>query len=537
MPARLLVFGIDGTDWDLLDPLIAAGRMPAFKAFKERSCWGRLSSTNPPITPAAWTSSFTGVNPGAHGIFDFFQRYEGSYGMRIASSKDNRRPTVFRLASSAGKSVCALNIPFAYPPEAVNGILMTGFGTPSGDVSFIHPPEARAALMAHFKDASAQPMILRYASEARLRKDIAATTEGLRRGAAALLAERDWDLFLVVFDGTDRLQHRFWRYHDQMHPAHPGPGHPYAGVISEHYEFLDRILAELLGLAGADAKVLSYSDHGFGPARSSFFLNRALEEAGFLAWRPGAKSRLRRAMGRIRRGVAAGAVRFGLGNLLWKAWSQANRRQWRSVVIDALDWSRTRAFASSQFNASVRLNLRGREPEGCVDPADAPRILSEVRQSLLSFRDPETGEAPILAAVPREEVYRGERLPEAPDLVVSGADGVMVRHGWNRRIYEGLNSCGMEHAGDHRPFGMFALDAPGAAPGRRDMPPRIEDIAPTILEILGIPIPEGLDGTSLLGGKPSAPASGPSSGSGGGSAYTPEEEEAVKRRLEDLGYL
>ena len=537
MSSKLLVFGLDGTDWNVLDPLIDAGLLPTFKSLKARSCWGPLRSTVPQITPVAWTSSFTGVNPGRHGIFDFFKRFKGGYGLRLVSSKDNMHPTMFRTLSDAGKRVCALNIPFAYPPEPVNGILVSGLGSSSAGASFIYPPSERASLNDLFQGLAAYSLMLRYGKRKQMRKGVMISTEALRRGSTSLLSEREWDLFLVVFDGTDRLQHRFWRFFDRQHPFYPGPHHPEASVIPDYYVLLDGILKDLLERAGTDAAVMMYSDHGFGSTRRVFHLNRALEQAGFLRFRPGQKGLLHRVATRLRKGAAGMIANLGFGNLLWRIWNRANQKEWKSVVVDALDWEHTRAFASSSFHAGVRLNMCGRESQGCVNPADAPRLLSEIRKAMMECRDPVTGELPFREAVPREEIYSGAHVEEAPDLVLVEADGFVVRHGWHPEPFRGLTHQDVENEAEHRPYGIFSVADPRAVMGRCSRPLRIEDVTPTDFDILGVPIPLGLDGQSVLGGKASVPGIGPRAPSDGSSVYTPEEEESIKRRLADLGYL
>ncbi|MEK7270170.1 MAG: alkaline phosphatase family protein [Planctomycetota bacterium] len=538
MPARLLVFGLDGADWDILDPMIEAGLLPAFKALKARSVFGPLESTRPPITAVAWTSSLTGVNPGIHGVQGFFRRGEGGTMPRLIGSGDVKSPTMFRILSDLGRSVCGLNVPFAYPPEAVNGILTSGFGTPSASAGFAHPPGAQDDLVRRF---GYQPLlrsaILKHRKPKRFLKDLESFTESHRAAAEALLSERDWDLFFAVFDATDRLQHHFWRHFDPKHPFHPGPAHPFAQIIPDYYVRLDRILAELIERAGPGASVMLYSDHGFGPTWRDVHLNRVLEEAGLLAWRrnPFAAGRLGQVLGRAKSAAKGVLVALRLEEVALRLAGRA--REIKRESLGPFDWSRTRAFVPVAFDRSICLNVRGRDPQGIVDPAEARSVLAEVLDLVLSLRDPANGNAPVRAAIPREQAYHGPFTEHAPELLLDFEDGYHAVAGWGPEVFADAGAREGELSGNHRQMGLFALAAPGAKPGPAPRALRIEDVAPTILEALGVSIPAGLDGQSVLGGKSSSPALATPKDPAGGSAYTPEEEAEVKRRLEDLGYL
>ena len=542
MPARLLVFGLDGANWELIGRGIREGRLPTFQALLGRSLHGDLKSTLPFMTPPAWTSSFTGVNPGAHGIQDFFSCEEETYAQRFATSADCASETVFSRLSKAGRTVCAINIPFSYPPEAVNGIHVSGFGTPDAESDYVYPKDEREEFKGIY-DVFANPSefgLQSYHREEEYARQVNAFTDNLHRVTSKKLSSRAWDAFIVVFDGTDRLQHKFWKHFDCSHPLHASADKKFARVIPEHYERLDGMLRDLVLKAGPDAAIMAYSDHGFGPVRRYVFVNRVFEKAGLFVWK---HSKVERALARLSsfiKAIASLAISLGMKRMIASIKRRMESLHVRSAFLDLSEWGRTKAFLSSASGIGVRLNVLGREPEGIVSPEDAPKVRESVRRLLLGLLDPETGRAPFDEVVLREEAYHGACLGRAPDLLLVPAEGYSVARGWSEApfVHVGERMGGI--SGNHRPLGMFALAAPGVVPGRRDPPPRIEDIAPTILEILGVPIPEGLDGNSLLGGKPTAPAPPPPpppSSPNGGSAYTPGEEEALKRRLEDLGYL
>ena len=142
MPARVLVIGLDGATFDLIEPW--KEELPNLAGLMEGGAWGRLRSTVPPVTFPAWTSLATGTNPGRHGIFDFTQRVPGAYRVEFVNATFRRQPSVWRHLSKAGRRVGVMGLPAAYPPEAVNGFFISGFDSPVAtgiDRSFVHPPK------------------------------------------------------------------------------------------------------------------------------------------------------------------------------------------------------------------------------------------------------------------------------------------------------------------------------------------------------------------------------------------------------------
>ena len=139
----VLILGLDGATLDLVEPWSTDGTMPNLRRLMRIGAWGRLASTVPPATLPGWASFMTGVNPGRHAIFDFTRREPGTYRVRFVNSSDRQAPSVWRLLSDAGRRVAILGLPGTYPPEAVNGCMISGFDTPvttRADRSFVYPP-------------------------------------------------------------------------------------------------------------------------------------------------------------------------------------------------------------------------------------------------------------------------------------------------------------------------------------------------------------------------------------------------------------
>ena len=268
-------------------------------------------------------------------------------------------------------------------------------------------------------------------------------------------------LLYCLFDTPDRVQHMFWRYRDPAHPLHVDGS--MARVVEDQYRRSDLMVGHALEAADDRTLVIALSDHGFGPFRRAVHLNTWLLENGLLALKPGL-------------GPGEGA-----GDLL------------RGV-----DWSRTRAYSLGL--GGIYLNLRGREADGIVDPADSARLKAEIARGLNGLVDPADGSTSIRGVKAREEVYSGPFVDEAPDLVVHFSRGYRAS---SSTSMGGVAESAFEDnrkkwSGDHiiDPSlvpGVLFLDRPF-----RGEAPRLEDLAPTILEALGAPKGIAMEGSSLI---------------------------------------
>ncbi len=279
------------------------------------------------------------------------------------------------------------------------------------------------------------------------------------------LERLDEGLFYVLFDTPDRIQHMFWRYRDPTHPAHGGEpmSEEYAHVIEDHYRACDAIVGEALEYADEETLVMVASDHGFTNFRRAFNLNTWLHRNGYLALKGG-----------IEPGAAAGDL------------------------FEHVDWSRTRAYGLGL--AGIYLNLRGREAEGIVNPAESGAEKDEIARRLAGLRDPASGSVVVSGVYPRSAAYSGEHLDRSPDLVVACAPPYRVS---SASAVGGVPADLLEDnrerwSGDH-------VVEPAAVPGvlftNRPIvaeTPRIIDLAPTILAALGVPGGESMEGESLV---------------------------------------
>src|SRR5437764_1790762 len=215
---RTVVFGADGLTFRVLSPLMERGDLPNFQRLRQEGCETVLESKYPPVTPPAWTSLSTGLKPAGHGVYDFwlYDEQQGPSGTRKARVQTRRQggKAIWNILSEYGKQVLVINVPMTYPPEAVNGVMISGYMTPSSDTDFTYPTAFKEELFRavpdyeidlDFRQIWGKPKALDLLIDATLRM-----TERRIDLTMHLLKEKPWDFCYVVFVGPDRLQHSLW---------------------------------------------------------------------------------------------------------------------------------------------------------------------------------------------------------------------------------------------------------------------------------------------------------------------------------------
>ncbi len=546
----MLVLGLDGASWDVIDPLIRAGRMPHLGAWRAQGVAARLASCVPPMSFPAWSSFATGLGPGRHGLFDFTQKLPGDYRLRFTNASDRLGATLFARASRAGRRVLALGMPASYPPEPVDGLLVSGFdapvstGTDARSASdpglyravaartgpWMRPEIDEVALSEGWHERAASVLLARIARK----RDFA--LEALAQLRAAAGGARP-ELACAVFSESDTVAHHFWRDHDPASPRHdPAASAARRGAVTAVYEALDAACGELRAAYGEDALCAVVSDHGSGgAARRVVYLNRRLAECGLLR-RQGAGRAASDHLARRARDLALRVLPPRLAEQVFRRARFAAARVESAARFGGFDWRATKAFSEeANTQPGVWINLRGREAAGCVAPSDYERVRGEVIEAPLAWTLPGGG-AVVARARRREEVYAGPCVARAPDVVVelaldAGYGLSLVATRWDDSCTAAVRELesaelgggrGRGMNGTHRPDGIWLAAGEGAHALRVSSGPRLEDVAPTLLAALGVEPDAELDGISL-GGPPRA--------------YGPEEEALVADRLRRLGYL
>ena len=529
MGPRVIVLGWDSATFDIVDPLLQDGRLPALSSLIERGWRAPLRSTWPPMTDCAWTSAFTGRDAGGHGIIGSWYRAPGDYECRYFSSRDRRAPAVWEMTEDVRHLVW--NVPMTFPPERVDGAMVAGYGAPPGAV--ITEPKDLQAKLAQRWPLSDLLDIAPHGSLEEFRDDL---ERGLGVQAEALpwaIRETGADAVYAVWPHIDRAQHFFWRHRDT--------GGPLAGAVHEIYEAMDRATGAVIE-AFPSADIMVVSDHGAGPLHGDLNLGGWLAARGDAEYSGGSRTSLLSslawalppALRRAGRRVAPGIARRAMSARL-------------AGQLAPFEWSRTKAFFG--FHSDLWLNLRGREREGIVPPEDADALLDEISEALLDIEDPATGRKVIAAVHRRDEIFRGPHADLAPDMMLdTWSAGYRVapgREASDRVVIppEALAGVRESWSSDHRPLGIFVAGGPRIGHGS-SAELALYDVCPTTLALLEAPVPDGLNGRvasdaieGFLRDHPVRSAGGSEGRAGPGGDYSDEEAAAVAEHLKDLGYI
>jgi predicted AlkP superfamily phosphohydrolase/phosphomutase len=540
----LAVVGLDAATFDIIDPLVEAGQLPNLGKLMSRGARGPLRSTTHPLTPLAWSTLVTGVNAARHGIWDFTERYDDGYKLRAVNGSYRRAPAVWDRLSAAGRSVGIVNIPFTWPAPELNGFAIAGLDAASLEGGLTYPRELVRELMADFGRLDLDHRFP-IGPDGEVDLDRVAESAKQKVDCSLLLVDRfDPDLLFVVFMSADHIHHLCWPEWERAKER---------SRVAEVYRILDRALGDLLAGLG-DIDVLVVSDHGGGSLEGVVNLNAWLEEGGYLTYTEGGD---RRSSARGRRFVyRAFELRHRLPKQLRYGVKQRlpglRERIYELRQFSVIDWRHTRAFSYGTFG-NVVINLRGREAGGIVEPGDEyERLRDELAERLAQLSGPQ-GQKIVKAVHKREDLFEGPNLDRIPDLIVEFESYAWLGKGTLRSRATGLwdaieveRGSKAHYVGSHRHEGIIVLSGPSANSGAR-VSASIEDVAPTMLYLLGEPVPAELEGRVLT--EAIAPAvldarmpvyvddSEPGVGVGAARPYDEAGVAQVEERLRDLGYL
>lgn len=500
MTARSLLIGLDGADLHVIRGLGPA-RLPVLHRLMERGMYAASRSVQPPATLPNWTTLLTGVDPGTHGVFDFTTRH--GYRVRFTAGTVREVPTFMTTLDREGLQCACVGFPATWPPERLeHGVFISGWDAPvafESDASFVWPTSLHHEILERFGPQRFDDVDELNADAPGWHERLpTALCERIERKvdlARFLLDSRVWDVFAFYFGESDTASHHLWALHDPRSPRHPASLLPSDG-LTRVLETLDTAVGSLLERAGGDSvEVTIVSDHGFGGASDKvLYLNRVLAACGFLRFRS-ARTRqrgvhtlkqiaLRSFPPKLREQV------FRVAGAALPGWLESQAR------FGAIDMSQTRAFSEElNYFPAISWNLRGREPDGVLEPRDIARARTELTDALLALRDPWSGETVVAAVHPREELFEGPYIERAPDLLLelnlddgysynlmpspldSGAHSLPFRR---LTADEWLGRKGRSLAGSHRPNGVAIVAGPQiAATGQ--VQAHIADVTTTLL--------------------------------------------------------
>jgi predicted AlkP superfamily phosphohydrolase/phosphomutase len=503
---RVLIIGLDGGTWDVLDPWMKDGSLPNLAKLRQQGSWGELLSTVPPLTAPAWSTFITGKNPGKHSVFHFVQADSsnnngGATEPDIVNSRSIKSATLWDILGHHDRKVGLINIPMSYPPRPVNGFMIACFLTPRNAPVFTYPPELSNRLtdyqidldrfISHkpFARDSEDPPNVEPSLE--LMQEFYTMEEKRARTALTLMKTEPWDTFMVVFTATDRMGHYLWPYHREIDSDGSPEWEQLHEAIFRFYIRLDKAIGEMVQEAGDDATVIIMSDHGMGWNHTKLvYWNLWLYQKGLLtvqsnvtnpdSWLMQLKLPRDR-IARLVRRVAPGSIRR-------KLIQKANATQ-----ILTFNSHQTRAYYKPIYGSvgGIYINLTGEAKN---------RLRDELMQAVKQVIDPATGQ-PVVQWVERGEVYyHGPYTQNMPDIVLVmdwhyAGDSKLSHYS---SVVTELQLDKVKYPGDHRMEGLFLAKGPEIETIADPLPNlNLQDIAPTILYLLGLPIPADMDGRVL----------------------------------------
>jgi predicted AlkP superfamily phosphohydrolase/phosphomutase len=544
---KAILLGLDGATFDVLLPRAARGQMPNLRELLQEGSWGELRSTIPPFSAQAWVSLNTGKNQARHGVLDFWEPSADHVRRNFVSAQLICGETLWQIAGRHGLRVGVVNVPVTYPPEPVNGYLVTGFLTPPGKEDYVYPEALKDEVTRLVADYVPDPFDPLGPGKRQL-QELASWMEKHERVARHLAECHPTEFFFSVAQALDHLQHLFWN--EVSNPSGEGQ---YTSLVDRCFRLADEMVGHRRDMLDGKTHLFLVSDHGFGPVGQWFHVNRFLQEQGYLtldevqgSGLAATATRLGLTPQRLRSLVRSLDV-FGLRRWMGRLARVTIGRQLERNLTPPIDWSRTQAVSGSPASEGIFINLEGREPQGVVAPGEPYEALCErLVEGLESLRDPANHEPVVQAVYRREELYEGPFLDQLPDIVFDLGDGPYLASDalGAGQVLEPLPPGTLQ--GRHRISGVFVAAGPGIRQGAQIEGARIVDVAPTVLYALGLPIPEDMDGRPLLEifhedyqeAHPVRYAPSQEREEAAGETPHDQEEKAeMERRLRGLGYV
>lgn len=453
---KLLIVGLDGADWRLLTPWFEAGKLPTLARLTREGANGLLRSTIRPESSVAWSSFATGVNAGKHGVFGFMVREGEQY--KIADGSIIQTP---RWWEKTAKRTVLLNVPFTYPVRAFNGICVSGMMTPGTHRTFAHPPQLNDQLSQRFPQ-----MLFDAGGNAPDLVQKCHDFTAQQAEMASLLLDEKWDCFTIVFTAPDRLQHFAWQKPQ---------------TLLALYEQIDTAIAEIIEKAQPDA-TLVMSDHGFNGVNGRFYVNQWLINQGYLV-----------------RKTAGLSWRSRLIPLAKKAQSNKQLRALKRWLAPEIGGASSLSAASFGESIDWVQSQAVFTPDGGIRILK-PAVLGKLTEELRGLRHPITNELVLETIHKKEDLYEGAQTDNAPDLILEPRredervhvvlDGSLeVGDRW-------IVDSAAPYTANHALNGILIAHGKGIKEGKINHA-SIIDIAPTVLAMLGDPIPRWMDGQVL----------------------------------------
>jgi predicted AlkP superfamily phosphohydrolase/phosphomutase len=529
----ILLVGWDSAPYDFISSLLEEGELENLERVVGSGYFGPLDTVPYVMSSCAWSTFLTGKNAGKHGIFDFYANdfVEGTYFRRPIDASVRSGLTFGEMLNEHGLSIGQVNVPMTYPVPKLDEFAVAGMLSPGVNADgFVTPQDFLddyEALDEYKIDVEADKD-----ADRDVFREVAREVIDSRMHLAHYALEEcdDLDVFFIVFTAPDRLSHYFYHFVEDNHPFRVNESDAELAeneaVLRDFYADLDEKLGTLRSLLEneyGDVAVGVFSDHGMRPLEKVLHVNKVLAREGYLEFD------------------------HGEADLTDEVEEKIDDRV--EYIFGNVDWEETAAYALGKRGA-IYVNLGGREPEGIVPPDEYESVVSDLKEDLGDLVDPKTGEEIVKEINTRDELFEGEHVDRAPDLLLTLSDGY---YPFGYAFEPKNDDIITTNDRPDMPFvtgiedgpGIVALDGEKIDPDAEQTAFGLEDMLPTILQYLDLPVPDDLDGrvvTEVLrdqfgdevtyedGSKGSTSATGDE-------PLSDDDRDAVKDRLEDLGYL
>jgi predicted AlkP superfamily phosphohydrolase/phosphomutase len=541
---KTLIIGLDGATFKVLTPLIEKKCLPNIQRIVENGSSGTLLSTIPPVTAPAWLALATGMRPEKTGAYDFLLRRDDAYHLRSLNSAYFQGRTIWDHLSQQGRTIGVFNYPLLRPPYPVNGIIVSGLGTVPGE-EFTYPAslkdEFRKVLQTHYEIML--PLYeSRYLDLNVLFDHIGVVLDKQTKVIEYLLSKNEWDLFWLVFSVTDWVQHRVWAHIDKTHPLYQGKK---SDLIAQGFEAfwmnVDEAIGKFCAIVGPEANIMIISDHGFGPHNEVFKPNAWLEREGYLVRKKtSVLNQMRKSLSLVLQDLALKASRFKIIPSGFYKFGRQSMQKVKVDISDRIDLEKTIALEPGHTIPFGGIYINDQVVK---DPSEREIIAGQIITKLKNWG---TEHGMEIETWQPDFTLNNESRSSVPDIIVTINNWgcKMIKDSFddpiweNRPFAEGIT-------GTHRMEGIFICSGPDIRNIHLENA-HIYDVAPTLFHLFGEAIPSYVDGRVLteifepayLMDHPVKMQDGASWKSGGQEEdYKQGEEEAIKKQLEDLGYM
>lgn len=556
---RIFVIGLDAADPDLLDHWMRRGELPFFKQLMREGTYGRLKCIPPVFSPIEWTSILTGTNPGKHGIFGFERPVDGGRQIKVINRTDRKSAAFYEILAEVGKRIGMINMTTTYPAAEINGFMIAGMETPDlSSPGISYPKGLIEELRSVGCNYQISPGIAGLIMDGKVEEAVVALHRAIDERYKAtryLMNKYDPDLLIALFSEIDDCGHYFWKFHDRLHPEYTEDGGKrFGSVLLRVYQKHEEILRDLMS-DYPDATFVICSDHGMGfNYEARYYLKELFIRLGWYCPAKASQASLGW------RNLTAQALNSTYGFISRKFPMRYKRKMARlfptvrsrvEAIVSGVDWDRTRIYSNDYF-FSIVINKVDREGEALFSSEEAySDFRDRIIEKLHALEESGTGKPLVKKVYTREDLYSGDYVDDAPDVVIEWEE-VRLRNGIRcgditiRSEEIEKNELHKILSGEHRPYGILLMKGEMIQRNLRMADGSIMDIAPTVLYLFEQAIPRAMDGKVLLEAfRESFRAETPIEYVGEAQDarseeefdYSAEESLEIRERLRNLGYI